>query len=1140
MGQDEVLALIEQAAAEGWTELDLSGKGLREIPAEIGKLTQLETLILGKAEKWEWFDNKPVPKLVANELTKLPSEIAMLKNLKKLHLSSNPFKEIPQVVFQLRQLRSLALVSIDLPEIPESLSKLANLNRLYLSNNQIIEIPESLSKLTNLNRLYLSNNQIIEIPESLSKLINLNRLYLSGNQIIKISESLSNLTNLTRLYLSNNQIAEIPESLSKLTNLTRLSFSNNQIAEIPESLFKLTKLTELYISNNKITGISESLNNLTNLKEFYLSGNQIIEMPDVIANLTKLTGLYLSNNKITQIPDAITKLSSLITLDISYNQITEIPDAIAQLFNLTTLDLDSNQITEIPDVISQLSNLRKLDLYNNLIKILPQSLTKLNNLTRLSLTNNQITEIPESLNKLTNLTEFYISNNEITEIPEALTKLTNLIRLSLANNQITEIPESLNKLTNLAEFYLYNNQITTIPKEITNLTSLTHLHLSYNQIIEIPEEIANLTSLTELDLNGNQITEIPEAIGNLTSLTELYLSYNQITEIPEAIGNLTSLTSFYLRSNEIIKIPEAISNLTSLTSLYLSENQITGIPDFLESLPKLEKLDLRCNPLPISPEILGSSQEPGSVADIFNYLNLLRSGNVRPLNEAKLLLVGQGSVGKTSLIERLIHNRYNPNQPQTDGLNVEPWQVQVNSKDVRLNVWDFGGQEIYHATHQFFLTKRSLYLLVCNCRTSEEENRIEYWLKLITSFGDASPVIIVGNKKDEQPFDINRKALREKYPNIQAIIETSCQDNLGIDELRKAIFGQVAGLKEVYDLLPLPWFEVKEHLEAMTQDFISYSTYLNICIQKQISEEQNQEQLIDLLHRLGLVLNFRQHPLLQSTKVLKPDWVTEGIYTLLSDETLKTIKKGIFTYADLNHILDPQRYPEERHKYLIELMKEFELCFALDGSSNRFLIPGLLPKDEPEDTELEGETLEFQYHYQVLPPSIISRFIVLTHEKIHNQTYWRSGVMLEDKEGKETLNIARIKTDPEDKKIFITISGREQTRRSFLKTIRDVFKKIHNSFANLEITEYVPVPNHPDHPPLDYQELLGLEDMGESEVKIGKLKLKINLRQLLDGYESLIDRQKHLGNYIKEQNNYYQYGDGDNFVGDQVGHDKRR
>jgi internalin A len=572
--------------------------------------------------------------------------------------------------------------------------------------------------------------------------------------------------------------------------------------------------------------------------------------------------------------------------------------------------------------------------------------------------------------------------------------------------------------------------------------------------------------------------------------------------------SLTNLTQLDLYSNQITKIPEAITQLTNLTQLNLGGNQITKIPEAIESLPKLKELDLRENPLPISPEILGSSDEVGSVKDIFNYLRLFHSGEVQPLNQAKLLLIGQGSVGKTSLIERLIRNKYDKNQPQTDGLNVETWNVWVNSKDIRLNVWDFGGQEIYHATHQFFLTKRSLYLLVCNCRTSEEENRIEYWLKLIKSFGGQSPVIIVGNKKDEQPLDINRKALREKYPNIQAIIETSCQDNIGIDELRTAIFQQIANLKEVYDLLPLSWFEVKQQLESMNENFITYRDYIGICYKNEIPEGKDQDQLIDLLHRLGLVLNFRDHPILKDTNVLKPNWVTEGIYALLSDENLKTKAQGIFTPADLTRILNPARYPTDRHVYLIDLMKKFELCFALECKPEKYLIAGLLPKDQPDKTELEGETLEFQYHYKFLPESIISRFIVNTHEKIHNQVYWRSGVMLQYEQYKEIYNIARIKSDPEDEKIFITISGRKETRRLFLGILREFFQKIHKTFPDLEITEWVPVLGYPKYPPLDYQELLGLEKMKVVEYPIGKLNININIPQLLDGYESRESRWK--------------------------------
>ncbi|MEH2352091.1 leucine-rich repeat protein [Nostoc sp.] len=858
-------------------------------------------------------------------------------------------------------------------------------------------------------------------------------------------------------------------------------------------------------------------------RELDLSGQELTELPVEIGKLQQLESLILgkkvesyefvgdrylenvSGNNLKTLPLELLGLPNLHKLDISGNPLESIPDVVTQILHLEELILIRVELTEIPDAIAKLTNLTQFHLSHNQITQIPEAIAKLTNLTQFHLSHNQITQIPEAIAKLTNLTQLHLSHNQITQIPEAIAKLTNLTQLHLSHNQITQIPEAIAKLTNLRELDLSHNQITQIPEAIAKLTNLTQLHLSDNQITQIPEAIAKLTNLTRLYLYSNQITQIPEAIAKLTNLTRLYLYSNQITQIPEAIAKLTNLTQLILFNNQITQIPEAIAKLTNLRELDLSFNQITQIPEAIAKLTNLTQLDLFNNQITQIPlEILNSKD----AKEILNYLRQISTSETRPLHEAKLLLIGQGSVGKTSLIERLIRNKYDKNQSQTDGLNVETWNVSVNSKDIRLNVWDFGGQEIYHATHQFFLTKRSLYLLVCNCRTSEEENRIEYWLKLIESFGGQSPVIIVGNKKDEQPFDINRKALREKYPNIQAIIETSCQDNIGIDELRTAILQQVGKLKEVYDLLPLSWFEVKQQLESMPQDFISYNRYIGICHENKIAEEQNQDQLIDLLHRLGLVLNFRDHPILKNTNVLKPNWVTEGIYALLSDETLKTKTKGIFTPADLTRILNPERYPTERHGYLIELMKEFELGFELACYPPQFLIAGLLPKDQSDETALHRETLEFQYHYKVLPESIISRFIVINHEKIHNQIYWRSGVMLQYQENNEIYNIARIKADPEDKKIFITISGRQETRRLFLGILRDVFQKIHKSLPNLEITEWVPVPNYPNHPPLDYQELLGLEAMGESTITIGKLKLKLDLRQLLDGYESLESRRK--------------------------------
>ena len=157
MTREELLQLIDKAADEGSTELDLAGLGLEELPPEIGKCTQLETLLLGKVEKWEWVDGKVIPKLITNQLSALPEELRSLGNLRSINLSGNPFGTIPELLLEMKQLDSLNLTSIGLTEIPEAIAQLSNLTQLYLDHNQITKIPEAIAQLSNLTLLYQDN-----------------------------------------------------------------------------------------------------------------------------------------------------------------------------------------------------------------------------------------------------------------------------------------------------------------------------------------------------------------------------------------------------------------------------------------------------------------------------------------------------------------------------------------------------------------------------------------------------------------------------------------------------------------------------------------------------------------------------------------------------------------------------------------------------------------------------------------------------------------------------------------------------------------------------------------------------------------------------------------------------------------------
>ena len=367
---------------------------------------------------------------------------------------------------------------------------------------------------------------------------------------------------------------------------------------------------------------------------------------------------------------------------------------------------------------------------------------------------------------------------------------------------------------------------------------------------DLPESLARLTQLTSLYLGGNQLIDLPESLTRLTQLTTLNLYNNQLSELPESLGRLIQLTYLRLDKNQLSELPKCLTRLSQLNHLYVDENQLTAVPHFLTKLRNLKGLDLRANKrLPIPPEILKDWEDAPA---ILRYIEQIAGKEAkRPLNEAKMLLVGEGLVGKTSLVDMLLTAAPTENAKQTDGVEIRRWDVRPISREgapadndtVQLNIWDFGGQEIMHATHQFFLTKRSLYLVVLNAREGEIRGRLDYWLKIIDSFGGDSPVIVVVNRGDEHRLELNRADLQRKYPDrIRGFIETACFGDIkgepgrnGIAELKILIAREVYRLDHIRDPLLARWFEVKRQLEEMKVNYIPESDYVAMCAGRELT-----------------------------------------------------------------------------------------------------------------------------------------------------------------------------------------------------------------------------------------------------------------------------------------------------------------
>lgn len=765
------------------------------------------------------------------------------------------------------------------------------------------------------------------------------------------------------------------------------------------------------------------------------------------------------------------------------------------------IDLRGNNLTSLPPEIAKLTNLTILNLTNNELTFLPREITKLTNLTYLNMHGNQLTSLPPEITGLTNLTRLVIGDNQLTSLPPEIARLTKLKSLWVDANLLTTLPPEIGNLTNLSFLNLYGNHLTSLPPEISNLTKLTILGLWDNQLANLPREISDLTSLSSLGLNHNQLTNLPLEIGNLANLTSLDLGSNRLTSLPSEVNQLTNLTSLDLSENELMSLPD-VTNLANLTSLNLSRNQLRNLPPNITKLTKLEYLALDGNQLPIPPETFAN---PKDVKAIFAAIAGLKTGE--RLNEAKMLVVGDGKVGKSSVVERLIHNSYNPQKQTTLGVEINDEMQVIQSEmkgagePVRLNIWDFGGQEIQHSTHQFFLTTRSLYLLVVDARKGDQLSNIEYWLKLIESFGGASPIIIVINQVDQlkgqRPLNLDRKALQEKY-NIRDFVETSCETGQGIASLKGAITREIEQLKHVRDIWPREWLAIKRRLKELQDDYIPIEKYLEICSEENLGDEDLRRSLLGLLHDLGVVIRFQG-----DTEVLNPRWVTQGVYGLLTSPQLVE-DQGQFDLKGVAKILAvlpdaKERYPSHTHRRLIDVMQHFELCFEFTDRPGHYLIPRHLHDNEPDIPWDDTGALKFQYHYETLPDSVISRFIVRMNQFITGPHYWKNGVFVESGDGEK--NSAKIKADMVDRKIFISVGGKEQTRRSFLAVIRSAFDEINSNFK-IEIKQMIPVPGFPQVL-VSYKELLVHEEMNEPEIVIPERRKKFPVRELLDGVEEL-------------------------------------
>jgi len=733
------------------------------------------------------------------------------------------------------------------------------------------------------------------------------------------------------------------------------------------------------------------------------------------------------------------------------------------------LVLNALKLTEIPAEINELIWLEVLSFQSNQISEI-KGIEKLTALTELNLSSNQISEI-KGLEKLTNLTYLNLHSNQISEI-KGLEKLTALKRLNLRSNQINEI-KGLGKLTALKILAFDSNQISEI-KGLDNLRNLEELYLETNDIEEI-KGLDNLTALNELYLEFNQINEI-RGLELLTALDTLYLSSNEIDEI-KGLEKLTSLNTLYIKKNKISEI-KGLEKLKQLKSLDLQDNKIKDISKAKKYLIEgnLEivlnshfysylggGINLYGNPIK-NPPIEFVKQGKQAILDYFeNKTNEAGKKEVDYIYEAKLLLVGEERAGKSTIGEILSDPavKFKEGKKSTEGIDIFKWEIPATesqlAQDFTFNIWDFGGQDIYHSTHQYFLTRRSFYLFITEARKDLRFDEFNYWLHIINTLAPDCPILVVQNKADKphkiQDIDKYTKDFESiRHPKI---IDISCDNTSDkwepvykakLEDLKQIIYqvikdGQLPGFGGE---LPKKWVDVRRALKTMEDkniDHIPYAEYVQICKQHHLNDS-SVKTLRNYFNDIGVFTYFDDIDL-SNTIFLNHEYVTDALYKVLENEQIQN-KNGQFKRNDLKDIWKDEKYKDKLSQlYRLLIHSRFKICYeCADGTC---MIPShFITSAKKVDWKNENDLLQFRFNFNFMPKGIMGRLIVSMSSYIHKETYWQFGVLLKYNDAVALVTEVHI-----ENKNNITIAIEGEDRTAFLHVLIKEIVELCAVFPNL-------------------------------------------------------------------------------------------
>jgi internalin A len=782
------------------------------------------------------------------------------------------------------------------------------------------------------------------------------------------------------------------------------------LAELPEELFALEHLGGLNLGSGwrDETGSRHSV-------EARLGANRVASQLAQLRRFHRLRLLSLSNIQFSDLSAlaGLTGLRSLCCDD------TEVSD-LSPLTELTALQSLSCSDTQVSDLrpLAGLTALQSLSCSRTQVSDL-SPLARLTALRSLSCNSTQVRDL-SPLAGLTALQSLSCSETQVIDL-SPLARLTALQTLSCFHTLVSDL-SPLARLTALQTLSCFSTLVSDL-SPLARLTALKSLSCFRTQVSDL-SPLARLTALQSLSCNDTRVSDL-SPLACVATLQSLDCSGTQVRDL-SALVQLGDLRKLNCSSTPLSTLSDALVWHPSLRELRLFDTRITKIPT----------------------EVLSRQSGDNCLDRVRAHLRDLEAGD-EILPDTKVLVLGNGRIGKTQICRRLRGEAFEPDADSTHGIRVVSAELPVRPRGMKtaespsapgeatVHLWDFGGQDLYHGTHALFMRTTSVFIAVWTPQSDDTQqyeyggttfcnHPLAYWIEFIRhQSGAESPVLIVQNMC-ERPKDAvlhlpveDRAAERLGFCKV---LQYSALQDRGRAALDEALAEAILWLRETKGQARIGKgrLEVKRALEALRDDdvalpveerrnrTVSQDQFHKMC--SQAGNVSSPDFLLDYLHHAGVV--FYQRGLFDDRIVLDQGWALEAIYAVFQRQKcyrqLRQLR-GRFTRT-LLEALAWRNYSASEQQLLLSLMTSCGICFVhreedREGQfETEYIAPDLLPSRDEVAAEIDatwgepahgGNTVvELPFLHPGVMRGVISR---IGRKAGMSAVYWKQGVCLYEK-----------------------------------------------------------------------------------------------------------------------------------------------